>query len=230
MAYATRNQVEQYLGVSYTSNTFPTSTAIEEWLDDIQVEIDNETKTSYDIITKSDVIIDISSDTTTTSAVSFDGTRFTQIPATADLIQLPDKDVVSLTTVEINRAAPQATPVWEQLNIGLGGDVRLHKNSIQILRSGIPVLRGTARFKVTYNVGNPELAPIAKWISIYKVALRVMMSQQVNNIAEGSQGPIRIGDISIDNNSGFSLDFIESTQRLLDREVDKLGTHNTYVI
>lgn len=230
MAYATKDDIQEYLGITIDSSTTPKDTTVNRWLEVESLELENTIKDNFDTRVVTDAILDVTSDTTNTSATNFDMTRFTHIPARRDMITLPDKNVVSLTKVELNVKAWGETPEWEELSIGLGGDVRLFQNHIQFLRPRVRPIKGNFKLRVTYQHGNSELLAFAEDVVILKTALRVIDQRLISESGDGTGGPVRIGDISIDSNRSFDLDLRERTEAALEKRIGKMGTFNAYVI
>jgi len=229
MAYATTDEVASYLGVTIDGSSTPSATEVSAYLDEATAWIDHITKTSYSSTTVENKIIDFTSDTTVTSAASFDSTSALNIPAPVDRIQLPDKDVVSLISCEFNSAPYTSAPEWVSQDIGYGQDVILINDYIQVLS---PTARPRAQIgsvRATYTKGRSSVPAHVRAICVYMTSLRVMEGAQSNSLTEAG-GDIRVGDLEIDEPSGFSTSFIKQTQSSLDKQLDKLGTHNTYLI
>lgn len=62
MAYTTRAAVEAYLQTSFDSTTTPTDTEVDQWVDDVDSEIDNLTARKWSATTETDEIYDVAYD------------------------------------------------------------------------------------------------------------------------------------------------------------------------
>ena len=133
MALTSVANVSAFLQQTIDGTTTPSDTTVTEWIAEVSDEIEHITKQKFEINTVTDLIIGINSDTTTTSANSFDGTAFWEIPSGRDQVVLPQENILTLTKVEVNTVADSITPVWEELTIGYGGDVILTGNKLDFI-------------------------------------------------------------------------------------------------
>ena len=230
MTLASVQDIQDYLEVEFDSESTPKLSVVERWLDSASAEVENTIKQNLEVVSKTDVIIDITSENTGASQTNWDGVRFTRIPPYRDLIFIPDKNVISLEKVEVNTKGPQEEPEWKELVIGLGKDVRLFNDTIQLLNPSIRPLTGNYKLRISYTTGYSDLLPIAQDIVVYMVSLNIIDQRLINESGAGTGGPIRIGDISVDSNRSFDLNLRERVESLLEKRLEKLGTFNVYII
>lgn len=230
MTFATVSDIEDYLNVELTSESYPKESVVEGWLESTSAEIRNIIKQEVEVTTKTDVILDITSENTSASQTNWDAIRFTKIPPYRDLIMIPDENIVSLDKVEINTRGPNEPPEWTELSVGIGNSVRLYRNYVQLLTPDIRPLTGNYKMRISYTYGDPTLLPVAKDLTIYMTALKFVDQRLISESGQGTGGPVRIGDIQIDSNRTFDLDLRMKIQTQLEDRLKQLGTFNVYII
>jgi len=226
MAYATAQEVFEYLGIEATDIAMDED-SIDDALDAATSWIEHYTQTTYADSTATDVLLDFDSDNSATSASSFDATSPLRLPAYTDFIQLPHNDVRSLTAVAFNKNLPGDTADWETQTIGT--NVRLHKNCIQILVPTFYPRNGPISVKTTYKYGTATVPAHVKRLCLLMAAQSVMQGTQSSTLT-GEGGSIRVGDLQINEPSNFASGMLKSTQDEINRQMSLLGGHKTYLI
>lgn len=229
MAYCTTDDIGNYLGITIDETSTPSSTVVSGWLQESKEWIDHITKTTYEESTVMDKVIEFTSDNTRTSAGAFDSTGALNQPANPDMILLPDKDIISITKVEFNRAGEFESADWEEVTSGIGGQVQLVGDYIQLIDPNDYPRKGINSIRLTYTKGRSTVPATVKSLCVYQTSIKLMEGAQSNTLTEAG-GDIRIGDIALSEPGAYSLSFIKQTKDSLQGQMDLLGTHNTYLI
>lgn len=227
-SYTSVDLVEAYLGIEISNTSTPKTSTVETYISWVSDEIDHRTKNKY-ALTEVTEIIDLNTDTMSTSANVSDGTPSYDLPYIMDIIQLQNKSVQEIKNVYFNEAHESETPIWTEKTVGWGGQAVLLNDSLNLIDPADSPRVGKAAIKVIYTYGKQVVPGFVEKLATRMVALEIMSGQQSNALTQGT-GKIRVGDIEIDDPGAFSSTFIKQTQEQIDTYMAFLGTQNYYIV
>jgi hypothetical protein len=229
MVYTTIALVASYLQTTIDGSSTPSSTEVQEWIDEVEDEINHITKQQFEEITVTNQVLSANSDTSRMSANQHDRTPSWELPAGNDEIILPEQNITSLDVFEVNLSPDGVTPDWSALDIGDDGDVKLIGNRVSFLTSNFVIRPQKVSVRVSYKYGRTSVPKFVQKLATRMVALQYIQSGLANEVSGGG-GSIRVGDIQITEPGRFSQEFVMQTQKDVEWYLNKLGTHNVYLI
>ena len=189
MAYTTVALVSAELnGVSITTSSTPSSSTVENWIAEVDSEIDLRTGQSWTSTTVSDEVYD------------YDGSGY---------LMLLHAPVLSVSTASYETNGIGAdSESWTDLTEGRTEDyiVYLSDGEIDFHKT---VSAGKQNFKITYTYGYTSVPSYIQRLATLMVVQR-FIGAGVNSSAKDEGGSISVGDISISDPSNFSSDYVRS--------------------
>jgi hypothetical protein len=230
MKYTTVENVSAFLQTAIGTSTTPTTAQVTNWIEENENELDWTLHTEFGTSKATDEILSYDSDSSKSSAHSFDYTGAYELPAKRDVIILPFKNCISLDKIEFNiQGSPSSTPDWVEGEVGWGKDAVLVEDSILLLNPNKTPIPTVNSIRVTVTYGHNSTPKLVQKIVTRMTALDFMRSSNTKDVSAGG-GSIRVGDISLSEGGNFGIAFMAQTENEIDRLLNKLGTFNTYLI
>ena len=210
MVYTTVDLISAELnGVTINSTTVPSSTVVDNWIDEVTSEIDIRTGKVWTTSLESSTVVD------------YDGSGF---------IRLPKAPVLSITELKYATTGLGASSVsWSTLTSGRTNDYILHVLDGEIELTGkTAVPKGTQNITCTYTAGYTTTPPYITRLATLMAAKRFVQTV-VQASAKEEGGSVTVGNISITDPTQFGANQV----RNMDTEIDdiinnRLGSARVY--
>lgn len=185
VSYCSIQDVEAELRAdnNFTSDTIPTKTQVENWIEDASDEVRHIAAQEYD-----------SQTTTGVFDYSHDGD-----------ILLPNTPVQSVNKVEYDDSRPTDPANFEELDEGDDYEVYLDRGLVDLYDEHKTFIEGKKRFRVSYDYGTGQIPSRVRGLVSMKVAYRVLQSLLNQHVEDDNTGgETSVGSITIKKPGDYS--------------------------
>lgn len=194
MAFTEISMIEGELNLStgsINSTTNPSETQVYDWIDQAQDIISRKTGINYGKTLNSNKIFDWENN---------DGILYLE-PFT------------SITALYYNVSSDETSPSWVEKTEDIHFITYPSYGHVEFLKSQFNPSGGKRKFKITYTTGVTKVPQIIKAIASKIVANNIVSATINNQVYEGSGGSVKVGIISINDPSSFSISAFRSRQQ-----------------
>lgn len=174
MTYTSRTNVEDYLRTTFSLTTTPSTTTVDDWVTDVDTEIDDLTGTSWTVSSRTQTF-DLNSSTNKFLADSF--------------------PLVSVTSIKYNDYTltdPEFNPNWVDFdNYRTVGDMVITDKWVD----------GKNKVQLVYTHGHASVPPQVEHLATLMVVKKIISSEAM---ADNRTESLSIGSISLKNTVGMS--------------------------
>lgn len=178
MAYTTETLIEQELGEQFDANSTPNSTAITQWINEAQAEIDLITGTSFTTNTATD--------------------EYHDFPENGSVFMTKNRPVVSVTSMAFNENGLGYAANWVSLTEGYQNDYLLYKDTGRILihSRSHTIPSGNQNIKITYVWGRSAVPATIQKLATLMVVERIL-DQKMKQVRKKNPLDMTLGEIQI---------------------------------
>lgn len=164
MAYTSVGDVETYLRTTFTPTTIPTITQVEQYVDDVDEQVDQILGRSWGSQTYEEII---------------------DVPYSTNKFLVKNYPLISVTSVEYNTAGEYDTPVWVAFE-------KYYTNGDFII-TNTPIT-GNRKVRLTYTAGHITISPDVRMLATLLVVQQITTGDAVANSSTSSVsiGPLSI--------------------------------------
>jgi len=232
--YTTKELVEAMLATTIDTTTSPTTSQIEQWIEEAESEIDVRTKTSFTPVTVTDEIYDLDKNNLYSRPYdypsTFNGSYGVGFYPEVRM-RLNKKPLISVTSMYTNSASPIEADVWTEITeqVGLGGDFRLSLPLSEVIFiQNIPTMKPRA-VKTTYIYGHSSIPYDVQRLATLLVAKNVVISK-MSNSQFSSTDSITVEGISITKGTGQSVQYTNGMTNEINELYRTIGEFNSELV
>ena len=210
MSYTNLSLIVAELGHDINETTLPNSAQVQEWIDEVEAEIDLETGTSFTTNTVTDEYYDYQG-----------GNR----------LILKNKPIISISALAYNENGLGESASWISLTEGYANDYLLYKSPALIklhsLNYSVPYGNQVIKTSYTWGITDTKYTKLVQRIATLMVVERIL-DMKMAKIRSKSPLDMNIGELSIRHSFASVKTQKEVYWNKLERLIQSLGNIKTY--
>jgi len=207
--YTTVAKVSEYMGTTISNSTAPTTAAVTSWIEWAEKQIDSATGVSFTSDVATNVYVE------TTGAYNL-------------VVPIEYTPLVSLSTVQVN-SGTNFSETWTTLTEGTDFII-VDKDTGKLLFNTDVSFKGLERgLKIgVLTYGFDETPKLVEELATRLVA-KQFVNSKLSNTASTTNESIKVGPITLKNDSGNSVTIVQNLTNEINDLYDKLGDFRTYI-